>query len=602
MTVRTITGFIRRIFPLIPAAMVIAAMLMPSSCANTTTPPSGGKKDTIPPVIVGLRPLPGTRNVPLDAQIEIEFNEYVTVKDIKGIYLSPPMSKAPKYRIKGKTLVVYFEEQFADATTYTLDIGNTAVADNNEGNLFPGYTLYFSTGHDLDSMVFTGTVRDCNTLQPLKGATVLLYKDHADSAVFLRRPYAAARTDAWGFFSIRNIADTLYRVYAIADEAGNNIYDPDADKIGFIDSLIRPVLVASDTLPELLKYDMEDSTRCMARRSDFDMVVFREKSSKQFIKDSKRTGDRSAYISFMSPQAQVDSIWVRNVPSRNLIMQFNAERDSLELWINDRRKVQDTLHVSVDYMKTDSAGTLSPFTENLRLVLEKTRTTSKSSRTDRRHEDTTCVFKITAEAETVEQNGFSLMFDYPLVTEGFDRIELKSVNPRQQESDVKFTVTRDSSNLRHYTVMPQEKILQGYEYVLKIPHRGFRDINGFYNDSSKVKVSLPNDDKLSTLTLVLSDVSHDYIVDLLNEKRDKVLRSYRINGDSELSFPYLKKGKYSIRITEDINGNGLVDTGNVLAHRQPEKVVFFRLKDGNYVIDLPESADIVQTVSMTDLF
>lgn len=70
--------------------------------------------------------------------------------------------------------------------------------------------------------------------------------------------------------------------------------------------------------------------------------------------------------------------------------------------------------------------------------------------------------------------------------------------------------------------------MTGYEYKLKVPHRKFRDINGFYNDSTEVKVSLPKDDKLSTLILDMTNVNHKYIIDLLNEKRDKVLRSYII--------------------------------------------------------------------------
>ena len=47
-------------------------------------------------------------------------------------------------------------------------------------------------------MMITGTVRDCNTLEQVKGATVMLYKDFSDSAVFRSRPDAAIKTDDWG--------------------------------------------------------------------------------------------------------------------------------------------------------------------------------------------------------------------------------------------------------------------------------------------------------------------------------------------------------------------------------------------------------------------
>lgn len=597
---KSLKKLIVKLIPAIPVCAVLAGVFSPS-CANTSTPPSGGVKDTIPPVIIGLKPLPGTVDVPTDTKIEIEFNEYFTVKDPKAIYLSPPQAKSPKYKIRGRRLVVYFEEKLEDNTTYTLDLTG-AIADNNEGNMYPGYTLVFSTGPELDSMVVTGTVRDYKTLQPVKGATVMLYKDLADSAVFLHRPDAAVKTDDWGFFALRNVADTLFRLYAITDESSTNMYLPDNDKIAFDDSVFRPTLVASDQLPELFKYDMKDTLHCMARNSEHELLMFRERPSKQMISNKAWTADRAFYISFMAPDAEIDSIWVRNIPSGRLIMQFNPERDSLELWINDRRRMPDTLNVFVDYMKTDSAGVLSPFTERLRLTPEKKTSKLKSSKKNLKHDDTTCVFKLTAEDKTVEQNGFQIEFTYPIITEGFDSVKLISVNPRQQKSEMSFDVSRDSTNLRKYTIMPKDKLMSGYEYTLKIPHRKFRDINGFYNDSTEVKLSLPNDDKLSSFTLEVSGVQRKYLVDLLDEKRTNVLRSFHISSDTSLLFPYLDKGKYSLRITEDYNGNGIVDTGNLLQHREPEKVKFLTLKNGSYVIDIPEASEIVQRVNIQDLF
>ena len=156
--------------------------------------------------------------------------------------------------------------------------------------------------------------------------------------------------------------------------------------------------------------------------------------------------------------------------------------------------------------------------------------------------------------------------------------------------------------MRKYIVTPSEKLQPGYEYFLKIPHRKFKDINGFYNDSSEVKVSLPKDDKLSTMNLVMSNVRNKYIVDLLNEKRDKVLRSYIIDKDETLAFPYLKAGKYSIRITEDLNRNGIVDTGILLEKKQPEKVRFYKLEDGTFLIDIPEMMEIEQNIDLAEMF
>ena len=579
-------------------------LLFSNSCANTTTPPSGGPKDTIPPVIRKVDPLEGATMVPVKkTKITFTFNEYVVVKDPSCIYLSPPLEKRPKYRIHNKSLIVTFESDLDSNRTYTLDLTG-AVADNNEGNMFPGYTYVFSTGERIDSMMITGTVQDCNTLKPVKGATVMLYKDQADSAVFLQRPVASAKTDDWGFFCIRNIQDTLYRLYAVKDENGNNKYDPETDRIAFFDSLIRPSVKVRDSLPELMKYDMKDTLCCLARKTEVELAVFREKPSKQMIVNKERVGERTAYITFMAPYAQIDSIWIDGVPPEKLITQFNIRQDSLEIWVNDPRKQPDTLFLNVKYMKTDTTGFLSDFTEVVKLTMPRKNANAarKSSRKDIKKEDTLCVFTVDAKPENIEQYGFQFEFKYPIVTEAFDSIVFKSVNPKQQEKVEQFDIEKDSLNLRKFTLRPRLKYLQGYEYKMHVPHRKFQDINGFWNDSLDVKVSLPNDDKLSLLKLKLTSVKNKYIVDLLNEKRDNVLRSFIIDSDTELVFPYLKAGKYSIRITEDKNRNGIVDTGVLLEHRQPEKVLFYKLSDGTFILEIPEMSEIEQAIDLAEMF
>ena len=593
--------FLSRFFPIIPIGIVLGMMVFSHSCANTTTPPSGGPKDTIPPLITELMPVPGAVNVPVHGtKLVLEFNEYVTVKDPKSLFLSPPLEKAPKFKLKGKSVVITFESDLDSNKTYTLDVTN-AIADNNEGNFFPGYTLVFSTGDRIDSMVVTGLVQDCNTLQPVKGATVMLYKDHADSAVFLKRPDAAVKTDDWGFFCLRNIQDTVYRMYAVFDDNNNNKYEPETEKIAFLDTLVTPVTIVNDSLPELLKYDMKDTVSCLARNAEFELNLFKEKPSTQMIVNKERIGERTAYITFMAPYAQIDSLWFRGIPSDKVITQFNLVKDSLEIWINDSRKQPDTLFLNVKYMKTDTLGMLNSFTEEIKLAKPRKKV-GKTSAKDIKKEDTTAVFTIEAKPETVEQYGFVMEFKYPVVESAFDSLVFRYLNPRQQESKARFTVTQDSLNLRKYVIRPNIELQPGYEYYLKVPHRKFKDINGFYNDSTEVKVSLPNDDKLSTMNLVLNEVRNRYIVDLLNEKRDKVLRSYIIDGDTTLKFPYLNQGKYSIRITEDLNRNGLVDTGILLDHKQPEKVRFYKLEDGTFLIDIPEMMELEQNINVAEMF
>ena len=590
------------LLPVIPVALILGSMIFSHSCANTTTPPSGGPKDTIPPLVTEIYPAIGQVNIPTrKTQLAVKFNEYVVVKDPKSLFLSPPLEKSPQFKLKGKSVVIFFENDLDSNKTYTMDLTN-AIADNNEGNMFPGFTLVFSTGERIDSMMVTGTVQDCNTLQPIKGATVMLYKDHADSAVFLKRPDAAVKTDDWGFFCLRNIQDTVYRMYAIIDENNNNKYEAETEKIAFLDTMFRPVGVVADSLHELMKFDMKDTVNCLSRVSEIELNVFREKPTKQLIVNKERIGERTAYITFMAPYAQIDSIWIKGVPKEKLITQFNLVQDSLEIWVNDPKVQPDTLFLNVKYMKTDTLGVLQSTVEEIKLAKPKSLLVGKSAKKDIKKEDTTCVFTLEAKPELVEQYGFTMEFKYPVVKEAFDSLVFRSVNPRQQEAFGKYTVTQDSLNLRKYTIMPVDKFQAGWEYYLKVPHRKFTDINGFYNDSTEVKVTLPSDDKLSSISLVLSNVNNKYIVDLLNEKRDNVIRSFIIDKDQTLLFPYIKAGKYSIRFTEDVNRNGIVDTGNLLEHKQPEKVLFYELEDGKNLIDIPEMTELEQSIDVGEMF
>lgn len=593
----------KRFIPLIIAVCAVLGPLMfTNSCANTTEAPSGGAKDTIPPYIVAINPLPGATHVPIHgASFVFTFSEFVTIENSANILLSPPQQKRPKARLRGRNLVVSFEEDLRPGTTYTLSFTD-AISDANEGNVFAGYSYAFSTGDKIDSMMITGTVVDCNTLAPVKGATVLLHKDASDSAVFKTLPYAVAKTDDWGFFVLPFIQDTLYRLYALKDANNDNLLNPETELVGFCDSAVRPVMTASDTTREMLRYDMLDTLACLARHSEYEIKLFREIPSQQYLVNRERTAERAAYLTFMAQNARINSIEINDYRQNQIISQFNLQRDSLELWINSRRAAPDTMKISVDYYKTDSTGVLQPAVEEIKLPLANDkRTYSKRSRRDITQEDTTCTFTLTAEPETIEQTGYIIEFKYPIIYENFDSLIFSYVTPRQTVDTAGFHVVRDSLNLRKYSIIPDVTLLPGYEYRLKVPHRAFRDINGFYSDSTEVKCKLPDDDKLSSLIIDFSGVDRKIIVDLLDEKRDKVLRNYVIDSDASLNFPYLKEGKYCIRITEDSNRNSFVDTGSVLERRQPEKVMFYEL-DGDSYIDIPAATELTQSINIAEMF
>ena len=59
---------------------------------------------------------------------------------------------------------------------------------------------------------------------------------------------------------------------------------------------------------------MKDTALCLARKTDVELNVFREKPSKQFIVKKERVGLRTAYLTFMAPGAKVHSMKILGLP------------------------------------------------------------------------------------------------------------------------------------------------------------------------------------------------------------------------------------------------------------------------------------------------
>lgn len=582
-------------------ALFVACLAFSHSCANTTTPPSGGPKDTIPPVLLKVTPESGSTGFPVtDGKVTLLYNEYTVVKTASDIQLSPPTKRRPTAKIKGKNIVVSFSDTLRENQTYTLDFGQ-ALADNNEGNLAPRMVYTFSTGDSIDSLYLTGTVIDSRTLAPVKGALVAAFTDLTDSACFNVMPDAVVKTDDWGFFSLRNIRDTTFRIYAYSNKSGTYKYDPDQDEVAFLDSVYRPTAVVNDSIYELKSFLMTDTLKCKARESMITLLLFKELQSVQYLQNSGRRTEKQGFLKFSAADVQINSLEFVGIDSNAVILQYNRTRDSLDFWINVDYRLDDSLLVRLNYMKTDSTGVLSPFDESLSLAVKPDEGQIAKPK-DKKQRDTTFKLTVKAKDETVEQLGVQIESDLPVTRIVRDSIRLTETNPKGQVSVKSFSFRQDSLDIRHYILMPDDKLIKGYDYELTLPQGTFFNLDKLPNEAATAKFKVPQAESLSLLQVVLTDVDGHYIVDLTDDKGGAVVRSYVVNSDRTLEFPYLKAGKYMIRIASDQNVNGLSDTGNLLEHRQPEPVRFFESQPGNKILEIPESAEIEQHINIKEMF
>ncbi|OFX80365.1 MAG: hypothetical protein A2X17_00325 [Bacteroidetes bacterium GWF2_41_61] len=600
-----------KFYNLIYAFVIVIIAYLLGSCANTTTPPMGGVKDTIPPLLIKVLPDSGSVNYPAKGgQIELRFNEYVVLKEPqKSIFLSPPLNKRVEAKIKGKSILITFPSQLDSGVTYTLNFGKSIV-DNNEGNQFISYVYPFSTGSYLDSMMCSGTILNAATLLPKEDISVAFYKDFSDSVLYNKFPSAFSKSDKFGYFVVRNLDPGPYKIYAFNDINSNNKYDPENEEVAFLDSLFIPGVVLKKNRSELIHVDEKDTLAALGRPSEINLYLFREDPAKQFIKESKRLQAKMIYVKFSAPDADLFSVKLRGVDTTFLQKEFNQRRDSLLIWLMDTTKsYTDSLYLTIGYLKSDSLNNLSPFSEDFRLAAPKpakvdnSETLERGKPTKERQKRSNLIdFEILAEPALFEQQGFIINFPAPIVKIEKDSIEVKFKTPKGETGNLSYSILKDSLFSRLLKVIPSGRILPGYEYSLKLKDNAFKDIYKFTNDSIVKTISLPSDDKLSKLVLDLSGVDGSYIVELTNITRDKVYRSYKITRDGKLNFPYLQPGKYSVKITQDLNGNGIIDTGNILNKRQPEKVRLFTLSNGSSIITIPESAELNQNINLQTIF
>jgi hypothetical protein len=114
---------------------------------------------------------------------------------------------------------------------------------------------------------------------------------------------------------------------------------------------------------------------------------------------------------------------------------------------------------------------------------------------------------------------------------------------------------------------------------------------------------LPKSEQLGRIDLDVSGInSGSFVIELINQSRDKIFRSYKISSDSKIEYKYLDPGKYSIRIFRDTNGNGILDSGILKERKQPEMVRLYKMPSGSEIIDLKEGMEIMQSINLNEIF
>ena len=559
--------------------LVIAYLSFFSSCANMGMP-SGGLKDSIPPVVIRSVPAFDQRNFN-DQKIRITFNEFIVYEGLSNKFvISPPTTKKPMFRTKGKSLIIDLNEKLKPNTTYSLDFKD-GISDNNEHNPLKNLRLAFSTGPHLDTLRIVGFVKDAFTLEPVPNSYVLLYRGRSDTLVYKTRPDFIAKTDQKGFFAVTNLPADTFQVYGLSDTDNNLKFTPGADSISFLDSRVIPsakylplrdtTITGNDTLLIFGKTKFSPDPLYLLRFGEdfFELRLDKYTHSTRKIVDLVFTQSVRDTFSIEPINFKAHSGWKYT--------EMSAKSDSVRIWLTDSMAYnKDTLIFKLSYLQQDSLKDYFVYNDTIRLYYTDITQISKNKRKERR--------KVDKEEKSISlstniKNGFdvyrNLVIESPEPISSIDTTRIALFEKKDTVfSPIKFKITRDSFNKRRYLLTHPWKY--GTNYRLTVDSVAIKTIYNAYSKKVKQDFKTQEEEYYGKIILNLKNVTGPTIVQLLgDEKEEKVIQTKRVTKDGVVNFEFLEPRKYLIKVIFDRNNNGKWDTGNLKKKIQPEEVMYY---------------------------
>lgn len=558
--------------------VAISVALMVYSCANKAQGPTGGPKDETPPRVMKSTPENGALNYK-KKQVQIFFDENISVEKVaEQVIISPPQIKPPDVKAGGKQLIVNFNEELLDSTTYTINFGN-AIVDLNEKNPLKNYHFAFSTGNEIDTLKISGTLINAEDLNPLSGILVGIYLE-TDDEVFLKKPFLRiGKTDETGRFSIDNVKAGTYKIFALGDTNRDYFFQP-GEGLAFNDSQVTPTFRIEQSQDTVWKDSVEiDSVRFTNTTrflpDDLLFRFFKESKKRQYFVKSERKQPQSFSLYFNTTLTELPEIKPLNFDwEGKYLLQKNNTTDSLTYWLTDSLVWKtDTLEMTVTYLKSDSLYQLVSTTDTVSVSMRKARTTqrTKTTVTDTKVE----AFKFTTNVSSAFDvyRSIQFRFDAPLADADLSRIKLyQKVDTIRKPLPVNWRQV--DSTMMNYSVSHKWEPEKSYE--LSVDSAAFRSIYNKVSDKLNSSFKIRSLDEYSSLKISLATYDSLAVIQVLDTKDVVVATKPAVEKGTLIE--YLKPGDYYVRMFIDSNANGIWDPGDLSLRRQPEEVFYYPKK------------------------
>ena len=574
----------------------LLAVLAVVSCAKMGQP-DGGWYDETPPVIVRTTPQDQGTNIK-DKKISIYFNEYIKVDNpTEKVVISPPQIEQAEIVASGKKIAVELKDSLKPNTTYTVDFSD-AITDNNEGNPLGNYTYTFSTGGHIDTMQVAGYVLNAQNLEPIKGILVGLYNNLSDT-IFTKEPMLrVSRTDSRGKFIIKGVAPGDYRIYALQDADNNYVFNQKSEQLAFSHEIITPSFKPDVRQDTVWRDSLHIDSIMRVPYTHFlpdDIVLraFTETQTDRYLIKTERTEPDRFTLYFSYGDSLLPQITGLNFNADDaFIIEAAEKRDTVTYWLRDTMLVnQDTLRMEVKYMATYTLGVLRLQTDTMDILAkvpyekrlkqqqdeyeewkkkqEKAKKRGKEYETEMKPKALEPKYNVASEPAP-DQN-ITITMPAPLASADTSRIHLYSKHDTLWYKSP-FVLRPKPGVHRTYELLGEWR--PGIEYSLEIDTMAFTDIYGKTSAPKKQGFKVKTEDSYATILFDITGMADTtVVVQLLNSSDAVVKEAATDNGRVE--FYYIKPDTYYARMFIDSNRNGIWDTGDYAADRQPETTYYY---------------------------
>ena len=582
-------------------------LLLLASCARMGRP-DGGWYDETPPHVIATDPADGGTGAK-PKKVHIYFDEFIKLDNAsEKVVVSPPQMEQAEVKATGKRIEVDLKDSLRENTTYTIDFSD-AISDNNEGNPLGNYTYSFSTGDHIDTLQVAGCVLQADNLEPVKGTLVGLYGELEDSC-FIKKPMLrVARTDSRGHFVIRGVAPGNYRIYALQDQDGDYRFSQKSEQIAFSRDTISPSFrdaVRQDTTWTDSLHIKSIARVGYTRFTPDDIVLraFSEPVTDRFLLKTERAEADRFTMFFSYGDSLLPELRPLNFNGDGaFLIEPSVRRDTVTYWLRDTALVNlDTLHIAATYRMTDTLGCLVTQTDTLQ-ILSRQPYAKRMKDAQKEYDDwhkkqekkrkrgepydsvmprKTLTPQISSASALDPDRNIRFSFPRPLTVADTSKIHLYAkhdtlwyVTPLRF-APVELHIPGDTAlaglSLREYELRAEWQ--PGTEYSVELDSMAFADIYGNVSPAMKMGAKVRETDEYSSLLFNLTlKPGERAVVELLNQQGEPVKKTAAEGGEAQ--FFYVAPGKYYARMLIDDNGNGVWDTGDYAAGRQPEMVYYY---------------------------